>query len=186
MAVVGDIFLFSFTLLDTGIQIFVLVFFIITLSDLECDYLNAQECCSRLNFWNVPKLWFQLILPILLMLMGHWFLVLINVPICIWLIRKFCIVPQGNFGEYDPAEIHNAGQLKKHMVNVCIHLGWQMVGFFMYLYCLLDAVMQEPVLTVMDNDVTVLNKPAATGYYETLPPHSHEHEPGTGHREYDF
>lgn len=186
MAVVGDIFLFSFTLLDTGIMIFILVFFIITLSDLECDYLNAQECCSRLNFWNVPKLWFQLILPILLMLMGHWFLVLINVPICIWLIRKFCIVPQGNFGEYDPAEIHNAGQLKKHMVNVCIHLGWQMVGFFMYLYCLLDAVMQEPVLTVMDNDVTVLNKPAATGYYETLPPHSHEHESGTGHREYDF
>jgi hypothetical protein len=186
MAVVGDIFLFSFTLLDTGILMFLLVFFIITLSDLECDYLNAQECCSRLNFWNVPKLWVQLIIPVLLLVMGHWILVLINLPMCVWLIRKFYYIPSGNLGEYDPAEIHNAGQLRKHMVDVCIHLGWQMVGFFLYLYCLLDAVMQEPVLIQMDNDVTVLNKPAATGYYETLPPHSHgDHEPA-GHKDYDF
>ena len=37
-------------------------------------------------------------------------------------------------GEYDPAEIHNAGQLRRHMIHVCIHLAWQMVSFFMYLY----------------------------------------------------
>ena len=90
------------------------------------------------------------------------------------------------------------------MVDVCVHLGWQMVGFFMYLYwsvvqrntrlapshlfcfSLLDAVMQEPVLVQMDNDVTVLNKPAATGYYQHLPPHSHEHESMGGHKDYDF
>ena len=30
-------------------------------------------------------------------------------------------------------------------VGVCLHMGWQMVSFFMYLYCLLDAVMQEQV-----------------------------------------
>jgi len=185
MAVVGDIFLFSFTLLDTAILIFIIVFFIITLSDLECDYLNAQECCSRLNFWNVPKLWVQLVLPVLLLLMGHWVLVLVNLPICIWLVRKFYHIPGGNLGEYDPAEIHNSGQLRKHMVDVCVHLGWQMIGFFMYLYCLLDAVMQEPVLVQMDNDVTVLNKPAATGFYEPLPPHSHDHD-GIGHKDYDF
>ena len=28
-----------------------------------------------------------------------------------------------------------------------MHMGWQMVSFFMYLYCLLDAVMQEQVIT---------------------------------------
>ena len=50
MAVCGDIFLFSFCLLDTGGLIFILIYFIITLSDLECDYLNAQECCAKLNF----------------------------------------------------------------------------------------------------------------------------------------
>jgi len=178
----GDICLFSFTLINTGALIFILVFFIITLSDLECDYLNAQECCGRLNFWNIPKLWLQLLVPILLILSGHWILVLMNTPVCVWLIRKFHFIPKGNIGEYDPAEIHNAGQLKKHMLFVCVHLAWQMVSFFLYLYCLLDSVMQEQVVIPMDDDVTVLNRPVETKYYS--PPPQHEH-PDT-HRDYDF
>ena len=85
-------------------------------------------------------------------------------------------------GEYDPAEIHNAGQLKRHMMYVCIHLGWQMVSFFLFLYCLLDSVMQEQVVIPMDDDVTVLNRPVETKYYSPPPHHDH---PDT-HRDYDF
>lgn len=176
----SDILLFSFALVDTGALIFILVFFIITLSDLECDYLNAQECCGRLNFWNIPKLWIQLVIPILLILSGHWLLVGVNLPICAWLIRQFHYVRRGNLGEYDPAEIHNAGQLRRHMIHVGIHLAWQMVSFFMYLYCLLDAVMKEDVVMPLDDDVTVLNKPVQSKYYE--PPVTHNHPP----RDYDF
>lgn len=57
----GDIILFSFCLLDTGVLLFILIFFIITLSDLECDYLNAQECCARLNFVSFLILHFILV-----------------------------------------------------------------------------------------------------------------------------
>ena len=110
MAVCGDIFLFSFCLLDTGGLIFILIYFIITLSDLECDYLNAQECCSKLNFvsqnfltlicnyhqksllalqWNVPKLWCQLVILFIVLLGGHWLMFLINLPICIYLARRY-------------------------------------------------------------------------------------------------
>ena len=46
----SDIFLFSLCLIFTGVLIFILIYFIITLSDLECDYLNAEECCGKLNF----------------------------------------------------------------------------------------------------------------------------------------
>ena len=52
----SDISLFSFCLLDTGVLIFILIYFIITLSDLECDYLNAQECCGKLNFVSIIEL----------------------------------------------------------------------------------------------------------------------------------
>ena len=113
---ITDIWLFSLFLLITGALIFILVFFIITLSgtpvitwsalyiililaDLECDYLNAQECCGRLNFWNIPKLWLQLVIPILLLVSGHWLLVLLNIPVSVWLVRKFHFVPRGNLGE---------------------------------------------------------------------------------------
>jgi hypothetical protein len=68
------------------------------------------------------------------------------------------------------------------MVFVCVHLGWQMVSFFLYLYCLLDSVMQEQVIIPMDDDVTVLNRPVETKYYSPPPQHDH---PDT-HRDYDF
>jgi len=181
---ITDIWLFSLFLLITGALIFILVFFIITLSDLECDYLNAQECCGRLNFWNIPKLWLQLVIPILLLLSGHWLLVLLNIPVSVWLVRKFHFVPRGNLGEYDPAEIHNAGMIKRHMLQVCCHLAWQMVSFFLYLYCLLDSVMSEDVILPLDDDVTVLGKPADTKYYTYPPPH--DHHPADSHRDYDF
>jgi len=154
MAVCGDIFLFSFCLLDTGGLIFILIYFIITLSDLECDYLNAQECCSKLNFvrkrdfwwhfsksfilfllqWNVPKLWCQLVILFILITGGHWLMFLINLPICVYLARRFFYFPRGNIGEYDPAEIHNQGMMKKHLKGVVIHLAWQLLGFFIFLY----------------------------------------------------
>ena len=88
-------------------------------------------------------------------------------------------------GEYDPAEIHNAGMIRRHMLQVCGHLAWQMVSFFIYLYCLLDSVMSEDVLMPLDDDVTVLNKPADTKYYTYPPPHDH-HPQADGHRDYDF
>ena len=53
MGLFSDIFLFSMCLILTGILIFILIYFIITLSDLECDYLNAEECCGKLNFVSI-------------------------------------------------------------------------------------------------------------------------------------
>ena len=71
--------------------------------DLECDYLNAQECCGRLNFWNIPKLWLQLAVVALLAASHHWLLVLLNLPVCVWLVRRFHYVRRGNAGEIQPS-----------------------------------------------------------------------------------
>jgi hypothetical protein len=43
-------------------------------------------------------------------------------------------VPKGNMGVYDPTEIHNRGQLKFHMRDVLINVGFHLVAFFIYLY----------------------------------------------------
>uniref|UniRef100_A0A672K7S2 Uncharacterized protein n=1 Tax=Sinocyclocheilus grahami TaxID=75366 RepID=A0A672K7S2_SINGR len=40
---------FISSLVDCCALIFLSVYFIITLSDLECDYINARSCCSKLN-----------------------------------------------------------------------------------------------------------------------------------------
>lgn len=106
----------------------------ITLSDLECDYLNATECCSRLNQWVIPKLIAHTFLSAFLLLNGHWLLMIANLPMACWMAYELATVPQGNMGVYDPTEIHNRGQLKKHMRDCMINLGYYLIFFFIYLY----------------------------------------------------
>lgn len=52
----------------------------------------------------------------------------------IWMVYEIVSVPKGNLGIYDPTEIHNRGQLKMHMRNCMINLGYYLLFFFVYLY----------------------------------------------------
>lgn len=47
---------------------------------------------------------------------------------------RYIMVPSGNMGVFDPTEIHNRGQLKSHMKEAMIKLGFHLLCFFMYLY----------------------------------------------------
>lgn len=59
---------------------------------------------------------------------------LANVPMLIWLAYEIINVPKGNLGVFDPTEIHNRGQLKRHMRDSMIYLGYYLIFFFIYLY----------------------------------------------------
>ncbi|KAL3231577.1 hypothetical protein MRX96_023289 [Rhipicephalus microplus] len=108
---VNDVALFVFSLFDTGALLFLTVYVVITLSDLECDYLNAQQCCSKLNGWVLPEVY------------------------------KYLSVPDCNFGVYDPTEIHNRGNLKRHLRDSMIRLAFYLIFFFIYLYCMIIALL---------------------------------------------
>ncbi|XP_046663736.1 protein cornichon homolog 4 [Homalodisca vitripennis] len=146
---------FAFSLVDTGAVLFLLVYFVITLSDLECDYLNAQQCCSKLNMWVIPKLLAHALIVILFLLYGWWILALTNIPMVVWMSYEYAMVPSGNTGVYDPTEIHNRGQLKKHMRDCMISLGWYLVTFFIYLYCMIISLLKENPL---EKDTSHLNE----------------------------
>jgi hypothetical protein len=47
---------------------------------------------------------------------------------------RYVKVPLGNMGVFDPTEIHNRGQLKSHMKEAMIKLGFHLLCFFIYLY----------------------------------------------------
>ena len=84
-----DTYIYIFSLVDTGALLFLLVYFVITLSDLECDYLNAQQCCYRLNMWVIPKLVAHMILSLVFLLSGHYYLFLASVPLAVLIIREY-------------------------------------------------------------------------------------------------
>ncbi|CAG14613.1 unnamed protein product, partial [Tetraodon nigroviridis] len=138
---------------------------IITLSDLECDYINARACCSKLNKvgperqknalkdwkerardtgcgvivcvslqWVVPEVVGQCVSTVLMLVSMHWFIFALNLPVAAWDIYRSVKVPMGNMGVFDPTEIHNRGQLKSHMKEAMIKLGYHLLCFFIYLY----------------------------------------------------
>ncbi|KAM9612715.1 protein cornichon homolog 4 isoform 3-T6 [Trichechus inunguis] len=79
---------FVFSLLDCCALIFLSVYFIITLSDLECDYINARSCCSKLNKWVIPELIGHTIVTVLMLISLHWFIFLLNLPVATWNIYR--------------------------------------------------------------------------------------------------
>lgn len=107
---------------------------VIILSDVECDYLNAQQCCSKLNFWVIPKLMAHAFLTIAILATGHYWLFLFNLPMLGWSSYELYSLPAGNLGIYDPTEIHNRGMIKKHLRDCMIYLGYYLIFFFIYLY----------------------------------------------------
>ncbi|CAH2001773.1 unnamed protein product [Acanthoscelides obtectus] len=142
----SDGLLFSICLADTGALLFLLIYFLITLSDSECDYLNAQECCARLNVWVYPRIIAHVFVTAILLLQGHWILALFNLPMTIWLALEISNVPKSNLGVFDPTEIYNRGQLKYQMTRTMVCFGYYLIFFFTYLYCMIASLLEgDPI-----------------------------------------
>ncbi|XP_069744092.1 protein cornichon homolog 4 [Narcine bancroftii] len=134
---------FVLSLVDCCALIFLAVYFIITLSDLECDYINARACCSKLNKWVLPELVGHGAVSVLMVLSLHWFILLLNLPVTAWNVYRYFSVPSGNVGVFDPTEIHNRGLLKTHMKEAMIKLGFHLLCFFIYLYSMILALIND-------------------------------------------
>ncbi|XP_015115649.1 protein cornichon homolog 4 isoform X2 [Diachasma alloeum] len=115
--------------------------------------------CSRFNLrthaWVVPKLVAHTLLNVILLIHGQWLLALVNLPMSLWLSGEYLTVPQGNMGVFDPTEIHNRGQLKKHTRDCLIYLGYYLIFFFIYLYCLIIALLRGDPINRKDDEVIV-------------------------------
>ncbi|XP_043251944.1 protein cornichon homolog 4 [Colletes gigas] len=152
MCLISEPLLFVLALINTGSLLFLLMYFLITLTDLECDYLNAQQCCSNLNLWVVPKLMAHIFVEFLLLSHGQLVLGLINLPMTLWLLFEYFGVPRGNMGVYDPTEIHNRGQLKRHARACMIYLGYYLIFLVIYLYCMIIALLKGDPIYRDDTD----------------------------------
>lgn len=149
----SDSVLFAMSMVETGAALFLLVYFIITLSDLECDYLNGPECCAALNKYVVPKMVGHLAMTVMLLLHGHWFLFFTALPIAAWITYEYRRVPAENLGVFDPAEIYNRGQLQRHMWESLIQLGYNLLAFFMYLYFLIVSILKDNPIKQLDDEI---------------------------------
>ncbi|XP_046848447.1 protein cornichon homolog 4-like [Xenia sp. Carnegie-2017] len=139
----SDTYLFIFSMIDSAGLIFLVVFFIINLSDLECDYINATVCCDRLNKFIIPEIVAMLCLTAIFFVHFHWIYFLLTLPLSLWLVYRYLNKPAGNMGIYDPAEIHNRSELKGFLKEAMVKLGFHLISFFIYLYSVISVLISK-------------------------------------------
>ncbi|KAH9415971.1 Protein cornichon 4 [Dermatophagoides pteronyssinus] len=139
-----NVTLFGFALLDTGALLFLSIYILITLSDLDCDYLNPIQCCDKLNKWIIPELIAHGTNICLILLTSRWFLLAINLIMLFYLIYNFYIsLPRSSMCFYDPSEIHVRGNLKTHIKISFIRMVFHLIHFFVYLYLFVISLLTE-------------------------------------------
>jgi len=139
----SDGILFLLCLFDCGILLGFNVWFLILLSDLECDYINATTACYKLNNKVIPEILVQIVGMTFLIINQHWILFIINMPLLLFMINKYLSVQSGNIGVFDPAEIHNQRRLKSFMHEMLVKLSFHLVFFFIYLYSAIFALIKQ-------------------------------------------
>ena len=131
----SDTLIFLLSLAITSCLLFLAVYFVIMLSDLECDYLNSKSCCQRLNRFVKPEIIVHCFLSLSLLLSWHYVMFIVfTAPFSGFLIYKFVKLPPDSMGMYDPTEIRNRGKLQTATKETFIKLGYHLCMFFIYLY----------------------------------------------------
>lgn len=93
--------------------------------------------------WILPEIVAHGVITVLLLVHFQWIFFLFNAPLLGWLVYRFVNKPTGNVGVYDPAEIHNRHELKGFIKEAMIKLGFHLLFFFLYLYSMISALLNE-------------------------------------------
>ncbi|TFK74031.1 ER-derived vesicles protein ERV14 [Pluteus cervinus] len=129
--------LYLFSILVSAGFLFCTVYFIIMFSDLESDYVNPIDLCSRLNPLVVPEHGAHAVMTTLFVLSGQWVAILLNAPLVAFNVNK--ILKKGHV--YDPTEIFRT--VERHKMEVYIKLAFYLVMFFWYLYSFIAVLVAE-------------------------------------------
>ncbi|KAJ1657180.1 hypothetical protein GGF44_004974 [Coemansia sp. RSA 1694] len=124
-------------LIMAGVLLFGAVYFVIMLTDLECDYINPIDLANNLNTYVMPEMAAQLALFVVFLLMGEWTTMLLNLPLTAWNVVK--VVNNRQF--YDATEVFRT--LSRHKRENFVKVGFYLLCFFYYLYSMIMTLVNE-------------------------------------------
>ncbi|CAF4577180.1 unnamed protein product [Rotaria sp. Silwood1] len=128
--------LFAFAMIDNLLLLFINIYNIITLSDLEIDVINVRQACNKLNQTFLPEVVLHVILTVFFIFNNNWFIFILNIVLDLWYFKR----QPGQLGFYDPLEINNRRNIKAHMKDFLIRLIFYLLCFLLYLFLLIQAL----------------------------------------------
>lgn len=133
----SEVFIFVFAVVINAVCLFSEVYFTISFSDLECDYINPIELCKKLNKFIAPKAYLHAFISALLLLHGYWFVFLLNLPLLVFNGDK--IYKKAHL--LDATEIFRTLSANKKE-SIC-KLVFFLLMFFYYLYRMIAALISD-------------------------------------------
>merc|ERR1712013_173949 len=131
------------SLCDSALLLFLAVYYIVNLSDLECSHINASVCCARLTKVVIPEVVLCSVVSICLVCWGYFAYLPFTVPMVVWLIYRVLTKPRSSISFYDPAEIMNRQQLKVYINESIVKLLYHLFAFFIFLYSMVTTLVGE-------------------------------------------
>ncbi|CAF0729506.1 unnamed protein product [Didymodactylos carnosus] len=130
-------------LILTALLIFFAIWHIIAFDELKNDHKNPIDQCNSLNPLVLPEYITHGIINILFLFGYEWRSLIINMPLIAYHINRFRTRPlRDGLGLYDPTTIVSQQQLSKATREGWIKLGFYMITFFYYLYCMIAELIQ--------------------------------------------
>ncbi|CAN0921433.1 Protein cornichon homolog 4 [Linum grandiflorum] len=131
----GWVFIFFFLVA----LICIISFELMSLSDLEFDYVNPYDSARRINLVVLPEYITHAALSLSFLLTGHWVLCLLSLPclyfdLTLYLQRKHLV---------DVTEIYNYNRLHREKNRRLIKMAYILIMLVLSLFCLLWTVLDE-------------------------------------------
>ncbi|CCE63762.1 hypothetical protein TPHA_0F02810 [Tetrapisispora phaffii CBS 4417] len=110
------------------------IHFTVLYGDLEADYLNPIDLCSRINKLVLPEALVQCFGTFLYLITGNFITFLINLPLSVFNIRKI----MNKTNKLDATEIFRT--LKKNKTETTLKLTFYVFLFFYYVFFLIKNI----------------------------------------------
>ncbi|PKA47659.1 Protein cornichon like 4 [Apostasia shenzhenica] len=113
------------------------IYQLMSLADLEFDYINPYDSSSRINGVILPEFALQGVLSLLFLITGHWMMFLFSAPILYYNVRLY----QQRRHLIDVTEIFN--QLNGEKKRRLIKLIYLVILLFLSLFWMIWSVLEE-------------------------------------------
>ncbi|GLU05662.1 hypothetical protein SLE2022_227500 [Rubroshorea leprosula] len=133
----GDIFAWLISFFILIALLVIIVYQLMSLADLEFDYINPYDSASRINRVVMPELITQAALCFFYLVTGHWVMSLLCAPYLYYNVRLY----QGNQHLIDVTEIFNL--LHREKKQRLFKLGYLIVLLFFSLFWMIYSALDE-------------------------------------------
>ncbi|KAG4100723.1 cornichon [Neocallimastix lanati (nom. inval.)] len=129
--------LFLLAAIISAVLLFIMVYFVIMFTDLENDYINPIDLCTKLNHFVIPNYIAHAIMTLFFLFTGKWLTFLFNLPLLCYNIKRYI----DNRHLFDATEIiRTLSYDKKESI---IKLVFFFISFFLYLCGMAMAILKN-------------------------------------------